>query len=79
MRLADFELRLLRFSTQFMAEMRNANQDAPESNPLDRPEDEWVSAFIGWVMLVPPFEEPEGIPIPITPPEPLSPEPESEE
>jgi hypothetical protein len=73
-RLADFELRVLRFSTQFFAELRNANADSPEENPLERTEDEWVSAFIGWLMLVPPFEEPSPVGPPIDPP-PEEPEP----
>lgn len=69
MKLADFEVRALRFTTQFFAEVRNANMDNPETNPLDRPESEWVSAFIGWLMLVPPFEEPTAIPVPIQEPD----------
>lgn len=79
MNLATFELRLLRFSTQFMAEIRNANQDDPEQNPLDRPESEWVSAFIGWVTLIPPYEEPQPNPIPLTEPEVIPPEEENTE
>jgi hypothetical protein len=73
MNLADFEIRTFRFSTQFFAEMRNANMDNPQENPLNRAEDEWVSAFIGWLMLVPDFEEPQPMEIPPTDPEVIPP------
>jgi hypothetical protein len=76
--LLDFEMRVLRYSTQFFSETRNANHDDPEANPLDQTEDEWVNEFITWLLLVPKFEAPEPTLIPDFPPA-VAPDPEPEE